>query len=262
LIQAVTILAFLLLWNKKNLHKKRLATLLIANSLVMAQLSIPYTLVSKVSPVTINSLLKNYPKGYPDPGNQSIQFNSTDVLKDFDIVGINGFYNKKISLTDVVLTPTFMKPINRVLADSILKKLVYSSPYAFFAGEISDNQLRQTSNGILTRDKDLLRTKQPSQGSFELLQLSNNRFEFKLRLEGHSVFCLQQLFLPGWHAEMDGKPVSLHRVNEAYMAFKVPAGEHIVTMYYQPNSIIIGLIVSLLSIIAILFIFLKPTSRR
>lgn len=262
LIQAITILAFLLLWNKKNLHKNRLATLLIANSFLIAQLTIPYTLVSKVSPDAINTLLKNYPKGYPDPGNQSIQFNSTDVLENFDIIGINGFYNKKISLTDVVFTPTFMKPIERVLADSTLRNLVYTNSYAFFAGEISENRLRQATNGILTRDSDLLSIKQPSQGSLELLRLSNNRFEFKLISEGHSVFCLQQLFLPGWQAEMDGKPVNLYHVNEAYMALKVPAGEHIVRMYYQPNSIIIGCIVSLLSIIAVLFIFLKPTSRR
>jgi hypothetical protein len=62
---------------------------------------------------------------------------------------------------------------------------------------------------------------------------------------------LSDTFYPGWQATLDGAPVEIHMANEAFRAVQFPAGDHTIEFRYQPRSVIIGLIVSLASLVVI-----------
>lgn len=61
---------------------------------------------------------------------------------------------------------------------------------------------------------------------------------------GGTLF-INELYYPGWHASIDGLPVSVDRVNYYFRSIQVPAGLHTVVMEYQPDGFYIGLYVSL-----------------
>lgn len=233
ILQSIFLLVFILFL--RTLSLRRLMVLIILNSFLFAQLVIPYTLVSKTSPGKLNALLNNYPEGYPIPDkNSSIRFNSSDALDHFELIGISGFYNKKISTTDVVYTPTFMTLTEKAMGDSLVKHTVLSKPYAYLTGD----------------------------GNFELSKFRNNGFEFETTTNDTTSFCLQQLHMPGWKCFVDGKAVNIQTINTAYMSVKIPAGNHKVKFVYRPAGLIVFLSLSVLSLSGMIFLLTKNRIKK
>ncbi len=58
---------------------------------------------------------------------------------------------------------------------------------------------------------------------------------------------LTDLFYPGWEVSIDGQPADAHRAEGMYRGVDVPAGEHLIVWTFQPKSIWLGMLVSLLS---------------
>lgn len=257
LLQTFFLLLFLFFQRKHKLHRW-LPVLFLANSFFFAQLSIPYTLVSKVSPVALNKLLGTYPNNYPLPDkNSSIRSNSSDALADLELIGISGFYNKKINSTDVAFTPTFMNPIENTMSDSLLKQVVLANPYAYLARNVFIKPTTDTVYTIVTNDPDLLQIKTTGSGNFELKKLWSNGFIFEVSVKDTSVFCLQQLHLPGWKCMIDEKKTGLHSVNGAFMAAVIPPGSHKINFVYRPNGIMISFILTVLSWMIVAFLLIK-----
>jgi hypothetical protein len=53
---------------------------------------------------------------------------------------------------------------------------------------------------------------------------------------------------PGWKATLDGQRVEAMRYNQAFLAFRVPAGRHRLSLRYAPDAFRAGALVSLLSL--------------
>jgi hypothetical protein len=62
---------------------------------------------------------------------------------------------------------------------------------------------------------------------------------------------LSDTFYPGWRALVDGVPVEIQIANEAFRAVRFPAGSHTIEFRYEPQSVTLGLIVSLASLVVI-----------
>lgn len=72
----------------------------------------------------------------------------------------------------------------------------------------------------------------------------------------------QMLFLsdnyyPGWKAYIDNKETKIYRADYTFRSIYLPAGNHIVKFAYEPLSFKIGLIVSILSVVLLLIIFVS-----
>lgn len=55
-------------------------------------------------------------------------------------------------------------------------------------------------------------------------------------------------FDPGWHATLDGQPVEIHHAQLAFMAIKVPQGDHELKLHYRPAYFRLGLGITVLGI--------------
>ncbi|MFN2198047.1 MAG: YfhO family protein [Anaerolineales bacterium] len=75
---------------------------------------------------------------------------------------------------------------------------------------------------------------------------------------------ISESWYPGWHAKVDGRSVELIRADYIFQAVPVPAGEHIVEVYYSPNSFKLGLFVTIFSTVMMIFIItikrLRPSN--
>jgi uncharacterized membrane protein YfhO len=67
-----------------------------------------------------------------------------------------------------------------------------------------------------------------------------------------SILILSANHFPGWRAYVDGNFVTNLRVDYNLRGVVLPAGEHTVEFIYRPKSVLIGAVISLLTLIGLL----------
>ena len=63
--------------------------------------------------------------------------------------------------------------------------------------------------------------------------------------------CLADSWYPGWRAEVDGEPRALVPGNHLFRALAVPAGDSRVRLFFAPDSVRWGALLSGLSLLAL-----------
>jgi hypothetical protein len=72
------------------------------------------------------------------------------------------------------------------------------------------------------------------------------------------LLVMSDSYFPGWHARIDGVETPVWRADYAFRAVEVAKGPHWVELRYWPASFTIGLVISLLSLLALA----APWGRR
>jgi uncharacterized membrane protein YfhO len=71
--------------------------------------------------------------------------------------------------------------------------------------------------------------------------------------------------VPGWHATIDGKPVTLQRYDGVMQSLSVPAGTHRIRLWYSPGTLLDGGVLAALAVVGLLLagiISLRGGARR
>jgi hypothetical protein len=92
----------------------------------------------------------------------------------------------------------------------------------------------------------------PPPGRAEITGRTPNRIQVATDSFTPSLLVLADNYYPGWRAEVDGRPARIMRVNYNQRGVALPAGKHLVMFSYQPASVLIGLLVSGLSLMLLL----------
>ncbi|MEP6818967.1 MAG: YfhO family protein [bacterium] len=85
-------------------------------------------------------------------------------------------------------------------------------------------------------------------GSAEVTRHEPNRVEVKTVSGSPAILVLSENHYPGWRASVDGKSVEVIRVDYNLRGVAVPAGSHLVEFVYRPKSVLVGLVISLLTL--------------
>lgn len=89
-------------------------------------------------------------------------------------------------------------------------------------------------------------------GRAEVTKHEANRVEVKAASGAPSILVLGENHFPGWRAYIDGRAAETLRVDYNLRGVALPAGEHMVEFVYRPKSVLYGLLVSLLTLAALL----------
>jgi uncharacterized membrane protein YfhO len=81
--------------------------------------------------------------------------------------------------------------------------------------------------------------------------------EIIIRSKHEGRFGLAEEFYPGWHATVDGRPVTIDRWREAFQAIQVPAGEHRIVFRFHSFGLRAGALVSLIALVTLIAV-VKP----
>jgi uncharacterized membrane protein YfhO len=65
---------------------------------------------------------------------------------------------------------------------------------------------------------------------------------------------LSEIYDPGWHAYIDGERTKVYQTNDILRGIAIPAGNHKIVFRYEPDSLRFGLLITTLSLIAMLAI--------
>jgi uncharacterized membrane protein YfhO len=66
-----------------------------------------------------------------------------------------------------------------------------------------------------------------------------------------SLLVVSSAWLRGWHATVDGHDVPVTRANGLVLGVQVPAGHHVVHLWFSPPGLRFGALISLLSLCAL-----------
>jgi hypothetical protein len=99
-------------------------------------------------------------------------------------------------------------------------------------------------------------------GQARVVRESADRVRLDAELSADGYVVLVDGHDPGWRARVDGRTAPLLRANVAFRAVAVPAGRHAVEMVYRPTVAIAGLVVSGITLAALVVAFAAPFVRR
>jgi hypothetical protein len=76
------------------------------------------------------------------------------------------------------------------------------------------------------------------------------------------VLRLRLTDLPGWHATIDGQPLSLTTFSGVMIQARIPPGRHIIELRYWPNSFSVGIVLALVALAGLVLAVVAETVRR
>ncbi len=112
------------------------------------------------------------------------------------------------------------------------KSVISLSNYGF-SDLIENDYTNFTRETYIDCDGVCAEDKLHSSDFFEKTKERNGEFSFTVYTKAGRWFVLNESYLPGWHAFMDGEEVNIHKANALYMAVYVPDGEHEVLFEYR-----------------------------
>jgi hypothetical protein len=101
--------------------------------------------------------------------------------------------------------------------------------------------------------------------TFDLYRASH--IEMSVETASAGLLVVSEMDFPGWKAFVDGRPVPVHKVDGLLRGIEVPAGRSKVVMAYRPASVLIGAILSVISVLGAVGIavvlprFSRPTAE-
>ncbi|HSR32611.1 MAG TPA: YfhO family protein [Anaerolineae bacterium] len=82
-----------------------------------------------------------------------------------------------------------------------------------------------------------------------------NRLVLDAETDQDGILVLSEIDYPGWQAKVDGQEVPILRANTILRAIPLEAGRHRVEMSFHPWTVVVGLILSLLTLVVVLAAF-------
>jgi hypothetical protein len=100
-------------------------------------------------------------------------------------------------------------------------------------------------------------------GQVSFVSYSANKMKIKASVPyPASTLVILERYWRGWTAKIDGAPTAIHKANCLFMAIKVPGGEHVIELKFQPASFIWGLAITAVSLPIFLLILVCAYRRE
>jgi hypothetical protein len=104
---------------------------------------------------------------------------------------------------------------------------------------------------LVEESLDFPKSQREARGTAEVTSISGRHIEVRTTASAPSFLVLSDVFYPGWKARIDGTAAPVYQTNFALRGVEVPAGTHLVRFEFSPPSFYYGLLISLLSLVAL-----------
>jgi hypothetical protein len=99
----------------------------------------------------------------------------------------------------------------------------------------------------------------------QVLQYEPDAISVGTTSDAPGLLVLSEMYDPGWHAYVDGRPVKVFPADYALRGVPIPAGAHTVELRYEPRSLRVGLAITgfaYLALLATVIVSAWPVLRR
>jgi hypothetical protein len=250
----------------KKFNLKHLVIAGIANSIIMAMLFQPFTVVRKESRIAFQNVLNMYIKEvFPNPDlNSTIETNSVNNLDSVLKYGPLSLYEKRIAHSYNFLTPGRLKTQEEFWDNENLKKIIFQYPllYRPDTALLFSNQMRYNDlfnkNFVVADDSTVIHfinsRQQKVPFTARILSFTPNDWNLEITSNEPGFYCLLQNNFPLWQLKIDGKEAAIKTCNLTFMGFMLDKGKHRVSFHYEAGKIKIAYYIStFLSIIILIW---------
>ena len=91
----------------------------------------------------------------------------------------------------------------------------------------------------------------PNGGRIDVLRWNPEHISMQVESDAAGVIVLSEMVYPGWQARMDGKPIPILRANYLLRGLSLPEGTHRVELIYRPRTLVLGLVISGLTLLMV-----------
>lgn len=170
------------------------------------------------------------------------------------LISLTQINNQNLKLIKKINPPTIQLP-----AYYVYKNLAALDRFRF----ASDYQINNTVKGFLKTinqadfnfEKTVVLEEDPKEniapagnGEIEILKDEDKKIVLKTKTNKKTVLVIADSFYPEWQAKIDNQKTKILPANLNQKAVILPAGEHLVELYYWPSSFYQGVAISLLSL--------------
>lgn len=99
-------------------------------------------------------------------------------------------------------------------------------------------------------------------GSVQIASRTNNRIELSVQANSYGFLLLNEISYPGWNAYLDGAPARVWQANYLFRAVEIPPGEHEVEFRFEPDSLKLGLALTLPTLALLLVVAVSQLKTR
>lgn len=96
------------------------------------------------------------------------------------------------------------------------------------------------------------------QSGLQITQFKDTHIEGTVSAANDGTMMLTTPYDSGWQVKVDGETVETFAIDESLLAFYLLAGDHTVELNYTPPGFTYGLLISLASVLLLIFIYLLP----
>jgi len=99
--------------------------------------------------------------------------------------------------------------------------------------------------------KNKLLDQSPNENNVNVVKYESDYQQINVYTKNSGFLFISDLYYPGWKAYVDDIETKIYRTNWAFRSIHIPEGEHLVEFRYEPESFLIG---SMVSAVALSFI--------
>jgi hypothetical protein len=186
--------------------------------------------------------------------------NTGTILTPLTILNKEVLFIRQVTFKDPNIDPinlyTIPETKPRYYLTSSYKKVRLIDDYFLEAGKAD---ALSSFDAFLTTDQTIAPNKNP--GTLTISTDEPVKKSFSIQTETDTFFVSSLYLYPGWEAYLDGNKVIIEPANLGGMAVFIPKGTHTLTLQFQPKSLFLGLVITVLSLIAYLFLVIRSLSR-
>jgi hypothetical protein len=139
--------------------------------------------------------------------------------------------------------------------DVLRSRLMRTEESSLYPGRLAAVDLKTTAYVETNNPKELaayLPSTAPSNAESVTIRYDNpERVQLETRLQKPGLVILADIFDSGWRLTIDGNPAPILRANLLMRGAAVPAGTHILVYTFEPASVRLGTLISLISLAAL-----------
>jgi len=140
--------------------------------------------------------------------------------------------------------------------EELAAQINQSSPeeMVYINSDYCNKDTRQSIDAIGNDDNSVV-------GDVLLIDYGTNKVTFSTDTENACILSTAEIFDEGWNVYVDGKKADIFEINMAFRGALIPAGKHTIVFKYLPKPFIVGVLLSVMSIIVSAVVMVKKSKK-
>ncbi|HEV2339407.1 MAG TPA: YfhO family protein [Patescibacteria group bacterium] len=170
------------------------------------------------------------------------------------------FMNNQNEITDITGID-FAKTTTYQLGLASVKYIISHEPIAKLSSPVSFKTGKYYIYENAFARKRAYTVHEPQGNNVTFLKNSSMSIALSVSTPKRSLLVISSWYYPGWVARVNGRTVPILPYNNTFQSLFIPAGVSTVSLFYQPESLKIGVVISCLAII-VLFVMLVLARQK